>query len=200
MADRLDRYRSKRNARTTKEPDVGHGPSGGRKRGRGRQPRFVIQKHDASSLHYDVRLEVDGTLRSWAVPKGPSTDPRVKRLAVEVEDHPLDYADFEGVIGEGNYGSGAVIVWDTGTFRSLDAERSMAEQLDAGHVKVWLEGEKLVGGWTFQRTSGGKKPQWLMIKRKDDGADARRRPTSSQPESVKSGRTVEQVADEERPA
>ncbi len=197
MADRLERYRDKRNAKTTKEPDVGHGPSGGRKRKKATAPRFVIQKHDASSLHYDVRLEVDGTLRSWAVPKGPSTDPRVKRLAVEVEDHPLDYADFEGVIGEGNYGSGAVIVWDAGTYRNLDDERSMAEQLDAGHAKVWLEGDKLVGGWTFQRTGGGKKPQWLMIKRKDDGADARRKPTSSQPESVKTGRTVEQVAEEE---
>ena len=156
--------------------------------------RFVVQKHAASTLHYDFRLEVDGTLRSWAVPKGPSTDPSEKPLAVEVEDHPLDYADFEGVIGEGIYGAGAVIVWDAGTYRNLDEERSMAEALESGHAKVWLEGEKLRGGWTLQRTRAGSKPQWLLIKRRDEGADARRNPESSQPKSVKSGRTVEQVA------
>src|ERR1700704_3601350 len=131
-----------------------------------RRPIFVIQKHAARTLHYDLRLEVGGVLKSWAVPKGPSTDPREKRLAVEVEDHPLDYADFEGVIGEGNYGAGAVIVWDAGTYRNLDPERSMAEAIDAGHVKVWLEGEKLRGGWTLQRTQRGRKPQWLLIKRR----------------------------------
>jgi len=157
------------------------------------RPRFVIQQHDATTLHYDFRLEVDGTLRSWAVPKGPSTDPRVKRLAVQVEDHDLDYADFEGRIGEG-YGSGAVIVWDAGTYRNLDEERSIAEALDAGHAKFWLEGEKLEGGWTLQRTSAGKKPQWLLIKRRDEGADARRNPQSTQPESVRTGRTIDEVA------
>jgi len=195
MADRLERYRRKRDPDRTPEPGVRGGDvPKPRPRDRG-APRFVIQKHDASSLHYDFRLEVDGTLRSWAVPKGPSTDPRVKRLAVEVEDHPLEYADFEGVIGEG-YGSGAVIVWDAGTYRNLDEERSMAEALDAGHAKVWLAGEKLTGGWTLQRTDGGRKPQWLLMKRRDEGADARRNPESTQPESVKSGRTIEQVARE----
>jgi DNA ligase D-like protein (predicted 3'-phosphoesterase) len=156
--------------------------------------RFVIQKHDASTLHYDFRLEVDGVLKSWAIPKGPSTDPREKRLAVQVEDHGLDYFDFEGVLGEG-YGAGTVLVWDMGTYRNLDDERSMAEALEAGHVKVWLEGEKLVGGWTLQRTRGGDKPQWLIIKRRDEQADARRNPESTQPESVKTGRTIEQVAE-----
>jgi DNA ligase D-like protein (predicted 3'-phosphoesterase) len=196
MADRLGRYRDKRNPSTTSEP----GLEEERRRERGgdtdNAPRFVIQKHDASSLHYDFRLEVDGTLRSWAVPKGPSADPREKRLAVEVEDHPLDYADFEGVIGKGNYGAGSVIVWDRGTYRNLDEERSVAEAIDAGHVKVWLEGEKLKGGWTLQRTRGGAKPQWLMIKRRDQGADARRNPESTEPRSVLTGRTVEQVAEE----
>ncbi len=158
--------------------------------------RFVIQKHAASSLHYDFRLEVDGTLRSWAVPKGLSTDPRVKRLAVEVEDHSLEYADFEGTIGSGVYGTGAVIVWDAGTYRNLDEKRSMGDAIAAGHVKVWLEGQKLTGGWTLQRTRGGEKPQWLIIKRRDEHADARRNPQSTQPGSVKSGRTVEQVAAE----
>ena len=153
----------------------------------------MIQQHDATTLHYDFRLEVDGVLRSWAVPKGPSTDPRERRLAVEVEDHSLAYVDFEGVIG-GGYGSGAVIVWDAGTYRNLDEDRSMAEALDAGHARFWLEGEKLRGGWTLHRTSAGAKPQWLLIKRRDEGADARRNPQSTQPESVRSGRTIEQVA------
>jgi DNA ligase D-like protein (predicted 3'-phosphoesterase) len=158
--------------------------------------RFVIQKHDASSLHYDFRLEVDGVLRSWAIPKGPSLDPRAKRLAVEVEDHQLDYYDFEGVIG-GGYGQGTVLVWDAGTYRNLDADRPMAEALEAGHVNVWLDGEKLSGGWTLQRTRDGSKPQWLMIKRRDEGADARRNPERTQPNSITTGRSLEQIAAEE---
>jgi DNA ligase D-like protein (predicted 3'-phosphoesterase) len=193
MADRLQRYREKRDPASTTEPGVSG--SHKRRRRRGKAPSFVIQKHAASSLHYDFRLEVDGTLRSWAVPKGLSTDPRVKRLAVEVEDHPLEYGDFEGVIGEGSYGAGAVIVWDAGTYRNLDEEQSMAQALEAGHAKVWLEGQKLQGGWTLQRTRGGEKPQWLVLKRRDEEADARRRPEKTQPESVKTGRTVEEVAE-----
>ncbi len=160
-------------------------------------PRFVIQQHAATAVHYDFRLEVDGVLRSWAVPKGPSTDPREKRLAVEVEDHQLEYADFEGVIGRSSYGAGAVIVWDAGRYRNLDEQRTMAEALDGGHAKFWLEGQKLTGGWTLQRTRGGAKPQWLLIKRRDGEADARRNPQSTQPESVKTGRTLEDVARED---
>ena len=159
-------------------------------------PRFVIQKHAATALHYDFRLEADGVLKSWAVPKGPSTDPRENRLAVEVEDHPLEYADFEGVIGAG-YGSGAVIVWDAGTYRNLDEDKTMAEALDAGHARIWLEGEKLRGGWSLIRTNAGKKPQWLLKKRRDEGADARRNPQSTQPESVRTGRTIDEVARED---
>ena len=196
MADRLRRYRDKRRGSVTDEPgvrDAAEAPP----RTRGGDPRFVIQKHDATRLHYDFRLEVDGTLRSWAVPKGPSLNPKDRRLAMRVEDHPLDYADFEGVIGEG-YGSGAVIVWDAGTYRNLDEDRSMAEALEAGHARVWLEGHKLRGGWSLVRTGRGAKPQWLLIKRRDEGADARRRPQSTQPESVKTGRTIEQVAEERR--
>jgi DNA ligase D-like protein (predicted 3'-phosphoesterase) len=184
----LDQYRSKRNCRRTPEP------SGSAKRGRrSREPRFVIQKHAAGSLHYDLRLEAGGTLKSWAVPKGPSTDPREKRLAMEVEDHPVDYAEFEGVIEEG-YGAGEVIVWDAGTYRNLGDEPIEAA-LEHGHVAVWLEGDKLRGGWTLQRMRGGRKPQWLLIKRRDAEADARRNPVSTQPESVLSGRTVEDLAD-----
>jgi DNA ligase D-like protein (predicted 3'-phosphoesterase) len=190
MSDRLQRYRGKRTGKSGE-------PEGSRTGAPKGAPRFVIQKHAARALHYDFRLEVDGTLRSWAVPKGPSTDPREKRLAVEVEDHPLDYADFEGSIGKGNYGAGTVIVWDRGTYESLDDSKSMAEQIEAGHVKFRLAGEKLAGGWTLQRTHGGSKPQWLLIKRRDEEADARRNPESTQPESVKTGRTLEEVAAEE---
>jgi DNA ligase D-like protein (predicted 3'-phosphoesterase) len=159
-------------------------------------PIFVIQKHAASSLHYDFRLEVDGVLRSWAVPKGPSTDPRDKRLAVEVEDHPLSWGSFEGVIGEG-YGAGAVIVWDRGPYREL-GDVPLAQALEAGRASFWLEGEKIRGGYTLTRTRmrDGGKPQWLLIKRRDEEADARRRPVSTQPESVVSGKTIEQVAAE----
>ena len=162
-----------------------------------RHPIFVIQKHAATSLHYDFRLEVDGALRSWAVPKGPSTDPRDKRLAVQVEDHELSYGSFEGVIGEG-YGAGAVIVWDTGPYRSLE-EKPLGEALDAGRASFWLEGEKLRGGYTLARTrmgGGSGKQQWLLIKRRDEEADARRRPVSTQPESVLSGKTIEDIAAE----
>jgi DNA ligase D-like protein (predicted 3'-phosphoesterase) len=154
-------------------------------------PRFVIQQHDASTMHYDFRLEVDGVLASWAVPKGPSTDPRQKRLAVQVPDHALDYADFEGVHA-GGYGAGAVIVWDRGTYDVL-TEGSMRDALDAGHASVWLHGHKVRGGYTLQRTRGGDKPQWLLIKRRDDEADARRNPVSTEPESVISGKTVQQL-------
>jgi DNA ligase D-like protein (predicted 3'-phosphoesterase) len=149
--------------------------------------RFVIQQHAATTLHYDFRLEVDGVLRSWAVPKGPSTDPREKRLAVEVEDHSLDHADVEGVIG-----AGRVIVWDAGTYRPL-ADVPPGEALDRGHLSFWLEGEKLRGGWTLQRTHEGDKPQWLLIKRRDEGADARRNPVGTEPQSVLSGRTIDEL-------
>jgi DNA ligase D-like protein (predicted 3'-phosphoesterase) len=160
-------------------------------------PRFVIQKHAATTLHYDFRLEVDGVLRSWAVPKGPSTDPRVKRLAVEVEDHSLEYGDFEGLHDRSDRRPGAVIVWDAGTYDNLDDQRSMADTLADGHAKFWLHGDKLEGGWTLQRTHGeGEKAQWLLIKRRDDGADARRNPESTQPESIKSGRTIEQLLED----
>jgi DNA ligase D-like protein (predicted 3'-phosphoesterase) len=157
-----------------------------------REPMFVVQKHAASTLHYDFRLEVGGVLRSWAVPRGPSTDPREKRLAVEVEDHSLGYGDFEGVIGDG-YGAGAVIVWDTGTWRPLGDDEDAAAALDDGHLSFWLDGEKLRGGYALHRTRGGAKAQWLLIKRRDEAADARRNPVSTQPESVLSGRTIEQM-------
>ncbi|MDX1633716.1 MAG: DNA polymerase ligase N-terminal domain-containing protein [Marinobacter sp.] len=192
--DKLSRYRSKRDFRRTSEP---RGSSGSSKGGR----RFVIQKHDATSLHYDFRLEVEGVLVSWAVPKGPSTDPADKRLAIQTEDHPLDYADFEGCIPSGEYGAGTVMVWDAGRYRNLRADkgrdsRDMGASLEEGLVEVWLEGEKLQGGYALKRTRGGDNPQWLLIKMDDDGADARRNPVSTEPDSVKSGRSLEEIAEE----
>jgi len=189
--DSLKDYREKRDFRRTPEP------SGGKRTGGGRI--FVIQKHDASTLHYDLRLEVDDVLTSWAVPKGPSTDPRDKRLAVPTEDHPLDYAGFEGVIPEGEYGAGAVIVWDHGTYRNIKEdddgnEVPMEKALKDGHVTVWLDGRKLSGGYALIRTGGDGK-RWLLIKMKDDEADARRNPVSTEPESVVSGKTIEEIAE-----
>lgn len=182
--DKLRDYRAKRDPDRTDEPDGGSGGDGA--------PRFVIQRHDASSLHFDVRLEIDGVLVSWAVPKGPSTDPRERRLAERTEDHPLDYADYEGRIAEGQYGAGTVIVWDTGTYDALGADPVDAA-LDAGHLKVWLHGEKLEGGWLFQRTRRGTENAWLMVKLDDEGVDRRRKPASTQPESVLSGRRNEDL-------
>ena len=140
-------------------------------------PRFVIQHHQARALHFDFRLEVDGVLRSWAVPKGPSTDPRQERLAVQVPDHSLAHGDYEGP---------TVIIWDDGVYESLN-ERPMAEALDAGHASFWLEGSKLRGGWTLHRTG---ERQWLLIKRRDEEADPESDPVRSRPESVRTGRTL----------
>ncbi|MCL7744217.1 hypothetical protein LV476_04515 [Guyparkeria hydrothermalis] len=163
----------------------------------GQDGRFVIQLHDASQRHYDFRLEVDGVLKSWAVPKGPSTDPAEKRLAVEVDDHDIDYADFEGVIPEGQYGAGTVMVWDRGAYRNLADEASVAEGLEQGLVEVWLDGEKISGGYALKRIQKGEKPQWLLIKMRDEAADARRNPVSTETDSVKSGRSLDEIRREE---
>jgi DNA ligase D-like protein (predicted 3'-phosphoesterase) len=152
-------------------------------------PRFVIQQHAATSMHFDFRLEVAGTFKSWAVPKGPSTDPRDKRLAMAVEDHELSWGDFEGVIAEGQYGAGPVIVWDRGDYRNL-REEPMAKCIERGHLSFWLEGRKLRGGWSLRRTGDRK---WLLVKRRDEEADARRNPVCTQRESVVSGRTIDEV-------
>jgi DNA ligase D-like protein (predicted 3'-phosphoesterase) len=185
----LEAYRRKRDFGRTPEP-AGSGRGG-------RGPIFVIQKHAARSLHYDLRLEVDGVLKSWAVPKGPSTDPREKRLAMPTEDHPLDYGDFEGVIPEGEYGAGVVIVWDTGPYRNL-TERDgdgvpLAEALRRGHASIWLEGRKLRGGYALTRIGGDRRERWLLVKKADEEADARRNPASTEPASVLSGRTIEDL-------
>ena len=141
---------------------------------------FVVQKHAASRLHYDFRLELDGVLKSWAVPKGPSLDPRQKRLAVMVEDHPLDYGSFEGTIPAGEYGGGQVIVWDRGTYvpeganvTRSDQERHAREGLARGRMSFVLHGHKLQGGWSLAKMQRGD-DQWLLIKERDAFADASR--------------------------
>jgi DNA ligase D-like protein (predicted 3'-phosphoesterase) len=191
--DKLERYRSKRDFARSTEPEGRDKPGDGER-------VFVIQKHDASSLHYDFRLEVDGVLKSWAIPKGPSTDPREKRLAIRTEDHPLEYADFEGVIPEGQYGAGTVLIWDRGTYENItgkeDGLQPMDDALANGHVLVWLEGEKISGGYALQRIDD-EKDQWLLIKMDDAAADARRNPVSTEPCSVASGRDLDQISQEE---
>jgi DNA ligase D-like protein (predicted 3'-phosphoesterase) len=193
--DSLSAYRKKRDFRKTAEP------SGGRA-GRGKKPVFVIQKHDASRLHYDFRIQVGDVLKSWAVPKGPSTDPREKRLAVPTEDHPMEYADFEGVIPEGEYGGGTVMVWDTGTYVNLKEKNGkevpMDESFKSGHITIRLDGKKLRGGYSLVRTGKGDDTRWLLIKMKDDEADARRNPVSTQPKSALTGRTLKQIAREQK--
>lgn len=190
---RLKRYRDKRDFSRSSEPQ------GGAKRKDG-DPVFVIQKHDASSLHYDFRLEVDGVLKSWAAPKGPSTDPSDKRLAVATEDHPLDYAEFEGVIPDGEYGAGPVLIWDRGGYENItekeDGVQPMAEALERGHALVRLKGEKLTGGYALQRIDDDE-DQWLLVKMHDDDADARRNPVSTEPESVSSGREIDEIEAED---
>jgi DNA ligase D-like protein (predicted 3'-phosphoesterase) len=194
--DKLEEYRKKRDFRRSSEPKGG-------KRSPSKEPIFVIQKHDARNLHYDFRLEIDGVLKSWAVPKGPSTDPAEKRLAVPTEDHPMEYADFEGVIPEREYGAGTVLVWDTGSYRNLRSEEqgsealSMEQALEEGKLEFYLQGEKLRGGYVLIRTGSGEDERWLLIKKKDEEADARGNPTRTQAKSVLTGRTLKQIASQE---
>jgi bifunctional non-homologous end joining protein LigD len=167
----LEEYRKKRNFKETPEPAA---------RGKGsrrstRLPIFVVQKHQATRLHYDFRLEIGGVLVSWAVPKGPSLNPADKRLAIQMEDHPMEYASFEGVIPEGHYGAGTVMVWDKGTYQT-DPQGSAAEQLATGELKFTLYGKKLRGGFVLIRTglksaNASRQRSWLLIKRHDEYAD-----------------------------
>ncbi len=145
---------------------------------------FVVQEHQATAHHFDVRLEVDGVMRSWAVPKGPSMDPTVKRFAVEVEDHSIEHNEFEGAAGKGG-----VIIWDRGVYEQ-GGRVPWPEALERGHAVFVLHGEKLRGGFALQRTRGGDKPQWLMIKRSDDQAARGSDIVAERPESVKSGLTL----------
>ncbi len=188
--DRLATYRKKRDFTVTSEPSGATAPpplAGGR--------RFVVQRHRASRLHYDFRLEDDGVLVSWAVPKGPTLDPDVKRMAVKVEDHPLDYFDFEGVIPRGEYGGGDVIVWDWGTWELAEGD-SATKAIEEGDLHFSLEGEKLSGRFVLVRRGGksGEDNQWLMLHKHDDSAVKGWDP-EEHPRSVKSGRTNDEVKD-----
>lgn len=152
---------------------------------------FVVQKHHARNLHYDFRLEADGVLKSWAVPKGPSLAPAVKRLAMAVEDHPLEYANFEGNIPEGQYGAGPVMVWDRGTYAPEDSN-NVAASLANGELKFVLHGQKLRGSWVLVRTQNNK---WLLIKHRDAYASSKDI-TKLEPRSVVSGRLLSEIEDE----
>ena len=190
----LEAYRKKRNFDHTPEP-----PGDVRRAARRRTPIFVVQKHDASRLHYDFRLEINGVLTSWAVPKGPSMNPADKRLAVMTEDHPLEYADFEGVIPKGQYGAGTVMVWDKGWYEpasGLPPDRQLAR----GKIDVVLHGRKLRGGFTLIRRANRSSARsqarnWLLVKHRDEYADSSwniEAPTLNR--SVLTGRTLEEIA------
>ncbi|HUK30444.1 MAG TPA: DNA polymerase ligase N-terminal domain-containing protein [Candidatus Acidoferrum sp.] len=191
---KLNEYRKKRNFGVTTEP-----------KGGGKAPHktsgsfiYVVQKHMASRLHYDFRLEWGGVLLSWAVPKGPSPDPSVKRLAMQTEDHPIEYSKFEGVIPEGEYGAGTVMLWDQGTWQPVSAD--VDASLKKGDFKFTLEGKKLRGSWVLVRTRGfGKNPSrstWLLIKHRDRYASAKD-VTQEEPRSVASRRLLAEIARDE---
>jgi bifunctional non-homologous end joining protein LigD len=187
----LEKYRQKR------DPSVTPEPFGGKSRNKNKL-MFVIQKHDASRLHYDFRLEMGGVLKSWAVPKGPSTDPKTKRLAMMVEDHPFDYRHFEGIIPKGEYGGGTVIVWDEGTYEPIEEikgkkaqEKALLQQLKSGSLKIRLHGNKLNGEYALVKTHGMGENGWLLIKHKDDYASVK--DITKQDKSVLSGKTIAQM-------
>jgi len=184
---KLDKYRAKRDFGLTAEPSGANPAAAGH--------RYVIQQHAARRLHYDFRLELDGVLLSWAVPKGPSLAPKDRRLAARTEDHPLDYHDFEGIIPKGQYGGGTVSVWDRGSWEPEGGDVEARKQLAAGKLTFILHGEKLHGRWHLVRTKPqGKQESWLLFKGRDDAADDKLDITVAKPESVKTGRTLDQIA------
>jgi bifunctional non-homologous end joining protein LigD len=193
---KLTEYRRKRDFTRTGEPEGGG-------RGKSSKLAYVIQKHAASRLHYDLRLELDGVMKSWAVPKGPSLDPSVKRLAIHVEDHPIEYNEFEGPIPEGEYGGGTVMVWDKGTYTASgdegDPEEALREGYRKGDFKFALAGKRLRGSWVLVRTrgwgDGNRQNQWLLIKHRDEEADPDSDPVAEYLTSAKSGRTMDEIAE-----
>jgi bifunctional non-homologous end joining protein LigD len=190
----LKEYREKRDFRVSPEPS---GLASKKQSTRSRSRIYVVQKHQASRLHYDFRLEHNGVLLSWAVPKGPSLDPSVKRLAIQVEDHPLEYAQFEGVIPDGQYGAGTVMVWDIGTWRP--EQDDVADAIKKGELKLTLRGKKLRGSWVLVRTPGygrNARKSWLLIKHRDRYA-SKRDITVVQPKSVRTGRLLADIARDE---
>ncbi len=179
-------YEKKRSFSKTPEP-------GPKKKSTRTGKMFVVQKHRASHLHYDFRLEADGVLKSWAVPKGPALDPKIKRLAMQVEDHPVDYAKFEGVIPEGEYGGGTVMVWDYGTYEPENTS-DVSAAIRKGELKFSLKGKKLMGSWALVRT---RDRQWLLIKHRDHYAIEGLDVTEVAPASILTRRTLAEIAEDE---
>jgi bifunctional non-homologous end joining protein LigD len=198
-SERLAEYRRKRDFSRTREPKGGAAS-------RRPTPRlaYVIERHEATRLHFDLRLELDGVMKSWAVPKGPSLDPSVKRLAIEVEDHPIEYNTFEGTIPQGEYGGGTVMLWDRGTYdypgEADDPVAALRAGYRKGDLKFELRGKRLRGSWVLVRTRGeGRKNQWLLIKHRDDEADPGRDPVEEYQTSVATGRTMDEIAAGKKP-
>jgi bifunctional non-homologous end joining protein LigD len=191
MPDLLKKYRQMRNFAQTPEP------AGGKAK-KSELPMFVIQKHAATRLHYDFRLEMEGVLKSWAVPKGPSYDPTVKRLAMMTEDHPYDYGSFEGVIPEGNYGAGNVIIWDTGTWEFIEPGDDPVKAVQQGKLAFRLYGKKMFGEWALVRIKGRspKGNEWLLIKHRDQYASPNVDITEVAPRSVVSNLDVDKIGAE----
>ena len=193
---KLAEYRRKRDFGKTAEPA---GTTSAARRKPAGKLAFVIQKHAASHLHFDLRLELDGVMLSWAVPKGPNLDPSVKRLAMQVEDHPIEYNTFEGTIPKGEYGGGTVMLWDRGTYESAGPDGDVAELrrgYEKGDFKFVLHGQRLRGSWVLVRTRRGdeRRPQWLLIKHRDEFAQPRTEIVADVVTSVATGRTMEEIA------
>src|SRR5688572_29332551 len=196
-SEKLAEYRRKRDFSKTAEP------AGKTEPARSSHLHFVIQKHAASHLHFDLRLELDGVMKSWAVPKGPSTDPTVKRLAMQVEDHPIEYNTFEGTIPKGEYGGGTVMIWDRGTYEPESGEGgadAIREGYRRGDLKIRMHGERMQGGWVLVRTRRDDrgKAQWLLIKHRDELAMAGADIVAAVTTSVVTGRTMEEIAKGDR--
>jgi bifunctional non-homologous end joining protein LigD len=196
---RLAEYRQKRDFTRTAEP------RGGRRKAASKLA-YVIQKHAASHLHFDLRLELDGVMKSWAVPKGPSLDPAVKRLAMEVEDHPIEYNKFEGTIPRGEYGGGTVMLWDRGTYTygggdDVDPLEALRHGYAKGDFKFELRGKRLHGSWVLVRTRRGdpRRAQWLLIKHRDEAAEPGSDVVEEYQTSVATGRTMDQIAAGRKP-
>jgi len=187
----LKQYKNKRDFEKTSEPD-------GNEQKTIEKPLFVVQKHDASHLHYDLRLKMGGVLKSWAIPKGPSLNPDIKRLAIPTEDHPIDYVDFEGIIPEGNYGAGIVIIWDKGTYENKSLKKGnlidMEQAYEKGHISLIFNGEKLKGGFNLIKMKPDDK--WLLIKKNDSEAKRKGVILEEKPDSVLSGRSLKDIRKE----
>lgn len=188
-------YKKKRNFQKTPEPSPKT-----KKTAKKNNPLFVIQKHNASHLHYDFRIQINGVLKSWAIPKGPSMDPTIKRLAMPTEDHPIEYAFFEGIIPEGLYGAGTVMVWDIGTFDNIKQKDGKLKPIEKcyedGEIEIWLNGQKLQGGFVLVRTNFRDKESWLFKKIDDEKASVRKNPVKTKDKSVLTERTTLQIKKE----